>query len=217
MQSLHSDVIKLITGYLDDCSKAVLSITCKKMHTVVLIPYISVNDFHYSAIQSGHLTYVKWTHSRFQTHFAHAKNGNTSAALRHACAYGQIHIAEWLLSRLLSMGCELDVYFARSAAYGGHLDMLKWLREVNCPFEDRIHRDVADGGHLDMLKWLGEVGFKCDSWTYVYAISSGHLHVMKWLKEIGCPYDIRARLCAMNSKRPEIVQWAWENMPPQVD
>lgn len=42
-----------------------------------------------------------------------------------------------------------------SAARGGHLDLLKWLRgpDVRCPWDARTTAAAAAGGHVDVLAW----------------------------------------------------------------
>jgi phosphoglycolate phosphatase-like HAD superfamily hydrolase len=44
------------------------------------------------------------------------------------------------------------------AAYGGHLEVLKWLHGAGCPWGIPTCYTAAMGGHLDMLKWLHSAG-----------------------------------------------------------
>jgi hypothetical protein len=52
------------------------------------------------------------------------------------------------------------------AAFGGHLHVLKWAREHDCP-------------------WNTD--------TCYYAVEGGHLHVLKWAREHGCPWNAATR------------------------
>ena len=36
----------------------------------------------------------------------------------------------------------------------GHLEVLKWAREKDCPWDWRTCAYAAKGGHLEVLKWL---------------------------------------------------------------
>jgi len=78
-------------------------------------------------------------------------------------------------------GCLWDVRTCASAAWGGHLEVLKWAREHHCPWEgatDDIETDccalAASGGHLEVLKWLREHDCSWDSFTCSFAAEGGH-------------------------------------------
>ena len=49
----------------------------------------------------------------------------------------------------LPVGC-VDVCSRRSE---GHLNVLQWAREHNCPCGEHICDYAAEGGHLQMLQW----------------------------------------------------------------
>ena len=78
------------------------------------------------------------------------------------------------------------------AANHGHLDTLRcWKREK--PYrldEPQICEGAAAGGHLEVLKWLREN--ECP-WNYTCrdAALGGHLEVLKWARENGCPWNER--------------------------
>jgi len=44
------------------------------------------------------------------------------------------------------------------AILGGHLHVLKWAREHDCPWCWRTCALAAEGGHLEVLKWAHENG-----------------------------------------------------------
>ena len=46
---------------------------------------------------------------------------------------------------------------ATAAASNGHLEVLRWAREHNCPWSEQTCR-AAQGGQLEMLQWLREHG-----------------------------------------------------------
>jgi hypothetical protein len=40
---------------------------------------------------------------------------------------------------------------------------------------------VAEGGHLDVLKWLREEGFRWNWYSCACAARGGHVEVLEWL------------------------------------
>ena len=40
----------------------------------------------------------------------------------------------------------------------GHLAVLQWARENDCPWDENLCMYAAKGGHLQMLRWLRENG-----------------------------------------------------------
>ena len=54
-----------------------------------------------------------------------------------------------------------------NAAHGGHLEVLKWARENDCPWDGRTCAFAANGGHLELL--ARENGCPWDEKTGAYA------------------------------------------------
>jgi len=48
--------------------------------------------------------------------------------------------------------------FCAAAAQGGHLEVLKWLRDNGCPWGAKTCTCAAVEGHLEVLKWAREQG-----------------------------------------------------------
>ena len=44
------------------------------------------------------------------------------------------------------------------AAYGGHLEILQWLRAEGCPLDERTCKLAAGQGHREVLRWARENG-----------------------------------------------------------
>ena len=51
----------------------------------------------------------------------------------------------------------------------GHLEVLKWARENDCPWDEGTCMCAAKGGHLDVLKWARENDCPWDEHTCTYA------------------------------------------------
>lgn len=81
------------------------------------------------------------------------------------------------------------------AAWGGHLDVLKWLhKSKKYVWDEGTCAAAASGGHLDVLIWLRKSkqgGKSCpwDSRTYSNASSEGHLDILEWAIQNDCPYS----------------------------
>jgi hypothetical protein len=71
----------------------------------------------------------------------------------------------------------------------GHLEVLKWLREIGCPWDEKTCSHAAEGGHLEVLKWLREIGCPWDEETLVSAITNDRYDVLRWALANGCPCD----------------------------
>ena len=101
------------------------------------------------------------------------------------------------------------------AAYGGHLEVLVWLRENNCPWNEATCRCAAWGGHLDVLKYAHEKGCPWDARTcMVVAARGGHLEVLKNLHEKGCYWDASTCSEAAEGGHLEVLKYAHEKGSP---
>ena len=81
---------------------------------------------------------------------------------------------------------------------GGHLEVLKWARENDCPWDEETCADAAEGGHLEVLQWARENGCPWGALTCFAAAESGHLDVLEVVRENGCPWD--EETCAYAAK-----------------
>ena len=88
---------------------------------------------------------------------------------------------------------ENDNYLCPAAAKGGHLEVLKWLRENGCPWDEETCRYAAYGGHFEVLKWARANDCPWNEYTCAYAAKGGHLEVLKWAREKGCPWNEETR------------------------
>ncbi|KAG6966215.1 hypothetical protein JG688_00006865 [Phytophthora aleatoria] len=101
-------------------------------------------------------------------------------AMHAAAAAGRLGVLEWLY---YVVGLPLRSEAARNAARNGHLQVVKWFKENDCPGWDLgIMNAAATGGHLKILQWLREnCSDECNVSTMHRAIRGGHLDVMEWL------------------------------------
>ena len=120
---------------------------------------------------------------------------------------------------LKSEGMEFDEWDCQSAiesaAWGGHVDVLKYLRSEGVAFTSWTCYGAAEGGHLDVLKYLKSEGAPFDEYTCTYAAEGGYLEVLQWLrsKEVDCPWDIQSCLSKAMSREvigpyhAQVVYW----------
>jgi hypothetical protein len=94
------------------------------------------------------------------------------------------------------------------AAGNGHLEVLRWAREHDCPWSTLTCAYAAEGGHLEVLKWAVEHDCPWGSMTCTYAAEGGHLQLLKWARGHGCPWQ--AKCCAQFADargHEEMAQW----------
>mmetsp|Transcript_29972 Transcript_29972/g.91768 ORF Transcript_29972/g.91768 Transcript_29972/m.91768 type:complete len:428 (-) Transcript_29972:405-1688(-) len=72
-----------------------------------------------------------------------------------------------------------------AAAYGGHVQVLEWLRNTVATTETSTAAcgAAAGGGHRAALQWLLDRGFRCDATTCAFAALRGRLEILRFLRE----------------------------------
>ena len=104
------------------------------------------------------------------------------------------------------------------AAYKGHLEVLKYLREeVKAPWDSLTAEWAAENGHLHILEYLVELKFdKYDKWACCkLAAENGHLDCLKYLHETAkAPWDYRAVQVAHLNDHPDCLQYLLDNDCP---
>ena len=80
--------------------------------------------------------------------------------------------------------CQWNERTINAAAYQGNLEMVKYCVANECPIDDVACAYAADGGHLEVLKYLREEAkAPWDSETAAWAAENGHLHILEYLVE----------------------------------
>lgn len=91
--------------------------------------------------------------------------------------------------RLVLDGGELTVEATANAAYGGHLGVLKWLRQQSCPWDESTCIGAATTGGLEALKWARAHGCPWDEWTTYWARARRDDAMYDWAVANGCPVE----------------------------
>ena len=111
---------------------------------------------------------------------------------------------KWLQAK----GCQWDSSTSNSAAFGGHLEVLQWIRSEDppCPWNSRVCRLL-----LVKVTWrscAGRGASAVDEEVPYAAAQGGHLKVLKWLIKEGCPHD--KHLCreyAAHGGTRKVLEW----------
>ena len=70
-------------------------------------------------------------------------------------------------------GSHMDADTCKSAAEGGHLEVLQWARANGCEWDSDTCAIAAQGGHLEMLQWARANCCVWDEWTCASAAGGG--------------------------------------------
>ena len=107
----------------------------------------------------------------------------------------------------------LSIENINSAAFVENLNIVKWLKENNCPWDDSIFF-IAQNGNLNMMKWSKENNCPWYKWTFSEAANNGNLENMKWLLENNCPWDIYTFRNATKNGNLTNMKWLLDNNCP---
>ena len=95
------------------------------------------------------------------------------------------------LQWFLSQGLDLSSFLSIQTCRLGNLEAVKWLHdEAGCEWDSDAIASAARGGHLENVKWLRANGCEWDSDAIASDARGGHLEVVKWLHdEASCEWD----------------------------
>lgn len=158
---------------------------------------------HVAALH-GRLAFVKWMSLCFQ-----APIGEQSMSA--AVAAGHLKLARWMWRKRKVKSTSLDGFI--SAAQGGHLDVLKFIKKkLKITGKGRRHvaMDLAAGnGHFEVVRYLQDhFGARCSTNAMDNAARCGHFEIVKWLhthRTEGCTK--RAMDGAAANGHLEVVKW----------
>ncbi len=127
---------------------------------------------------------------------------------------GRLDILKWALDK----GCPWDYRCASTCASCGHMEMFRWILDLNREsFDinvDSLCSNAASGGHLQLLQLAREHGCPWDENTFHCAARSGNFQLMKWARINGCRWDSNTCTAAARLGQLEILQWAHEENCP---
>ena len=75
-----------------------------------------------------------------------------------------------------------------NAAFGGHLEVLKYLKSEGLALDGAISVTAAEGGHIDVLKYLNSEGVEFDEMAFL-ATAQGRQTLWKYLDSFDFEID----------------------------
>ncbi|AGO85097.1 Ankyrin repeat domain containing protein [Pandoravirus salinus] len=137
------------------------------------------------AAMAGHVHMLDWLHGKCPL-----IDGLWKAAARH----GQYDVLVWAKNINYPRGFEEDDdSLCEKAAFYGHLDLLKRLVvEWRTTLGEGLTNSAAAGGNLDVLRWLRSVNCPWSTRACDSAAANGHQEVVQWLIDAGCPVDAQS-------------------------
>lgn len=161
----------------------------------------SSERFCTAAAKSGHLDVVRWLPSVGcdwkDSTFAWAVKGDHVKVVKYMIDNG-FKMADWTID---------------GAAQWGSMDTLQLLHSMNFKFNnnDDVISNAAFGGHLNIIRWALNLGVCLTYRPCYYAAAGGQLDTLKWLRAKGCPWGY---LTTTYAKTEEIYSYAVHNGCP---
>ena len=156
--------------------------------------------------QTNKLELLKWAREEKKCKW----DGRTIQA---AARQGNLEMVKYCVANK----CPVNDYACAYAADGGHLEVLKYLREeVKAPWDSRTATFAAKYGHLHILEYLVERKFdKYDACACRWAAEYGHLDCLKYLHETAkAPWNYWAVEGAHENNHPDCLQYLLDNNCP---
>lgn len=105
---------------------------------------------------------------------------------------------------------EFEEEMCKIAAEEGHLDLLKWLIDIEGYKSNKdLCSRASKGGHLHIIQWALLNKFELTISCYIRAMIGCHIHILDWLKENNCPSgNTKLADCAACTGNFSILKWA---------
>jgi len=175
------------------------------------------------AVLKGHLDVAKW--------YLELKGNDFSSCglTNKAVAEGHLEMVKWLfwLAKFEGGKYISDEWTCAAAAQGGHLEVLKFLRENNCRWNKWVCLAAAKQGHLELLKWAWQNGAPWDMKSCAACelriadiappvgiapiAYSGQLAILRFAIENGGTFHPNTCRIAAERGDLEILKWAREH------
>jgi len=163
-------------------------------------------DFCLEVAQTNKLELLKWAREEKKCKW----DGRTIQA---AARQGNLEMVKYCVANK----CPVNDYACAYAADGGHLEIIKYLREeVKAPWDWATAAGAARNGHLHILEYLVERKYdQFDEYAYRWAAMNGHLDCLKYLHETAkAPWNSDAVRSAHEKNQPECLQYLLDNNCP---
>ena len=108
---------------------------------------------------------------------------------------------------LHAMGCPMDSLTFGSAAWGGELEVCKFLKAEGLQFDAVTSLSAAGRGNIHVLEWLLDLGCDVNPFACQRAVYYGYFECLKWLRARGAPWDEHALRAAALNGSMDMLQW----------
>ena len=136
--------------------------------------------------------------------------GKESMLVAKASRHGNLSMVKFLIDK----GFEyMHTVVTQAASASGNLEVLMYLRSLDCPWSETIYLAAAEHGHLEILKWAESHGCPWDnSDLFPAAAKSSNRDVYQWLHDRQCPFKEEFSLnIAVKSGNFEFIKFARAN------
>ena len=164
------------------------------------------SSFSHKVAETNKLELLKWAREEKECEW-------NSRTINRAAVQGNLEMVKYCVAN----ECPIDVSACANAALGGHLEVLKYLREeVKVPWDSRTASWAAENGHLHILEYLVERKYdRYDEEACESAAKFGHLDCLKYLRETAkAPWDEEAVREAHLTDQTECLQYLLDNDCP---
>lgn len=100
-----------------------------------------------------------------------------------------------------------NIALVDEATMKGNLDVLKILKEKNCPFDEYTFTLAVQREDISIIEWFYKHGCSYDSLSLMKAIESGNIRIIKFLEEIRVQYRIDIIEYIYKFRRSLVVNW----------
>jgi len=216
---LPTEVWAIIAGKIeqnDVCSFALVSKQLREAQVLAGRKLVTMPVWWYWGIDYFTEDWCAYWSRKFNMH--HTDSELIKRVLYVAARQGYLEVFEkyWSQGPQEKLSKLWDERTCSSAAYGGQLQMIKWLRAKGCPWDIYTSVSAARGGQLEVLQWMRAQDPPCpwDSIVCVWAARYGHLDVLRWARSQGCPWDDQVPRAAAERGHLEVLQWMRAQDPP---
>lgn len=198
MDTVVTDVLRLILRHLDSPSQFVARFVCKRWYS--LLPCersVRLSDY------VPNVALLQWAHGFNMPHgyMYSYKIGD----------YGShsIEAYRWSVSHNIPVNTE-DVI--DEASWAGHLELLQWLYKEDPGIIEHLARyhgakyHAFARRHPHILQWLASLDITMTVAETSTAIRCGHLEYLRWLVDNGAPVDNVLVDCLIRDRRYDILE-----------
>ena len=169
--------------------------------------------------QNGWIPLLHWTSSTFLS------RRNKDAMKAATARYGYLDLLKELMGESTGPFGFVDALlgdynkFAKKAAKGGHLEVLKFLGTTGCRFKTDTFYKAISKGHLEVVEWLSKKKGITEEFDESYfgednsccvAARKGRLEALKWLADEGHRCDEVTCVSAAKGGHLEVLKWLKE-------